>query len=177
MKKSNKIHQFLEDTVFATRWILYPINIGLALALSIYVIQFLREDFHFIMHGFSMNLESIMLVMLGFVDAAMVANLIVMILQGGHQIFISKFNLGPGIDAPQYLDHIDTGILKVKIALSVAGITLVQMLRDFVNIEKMDWVLIQHRLILHAVVLLSALVTAIIWRLTHTPKTPESEEN
>jgi hypothetical protein len=73
------------------------------------------------------------------VDASMVANLIVMIVQGSHQIFIRKFERDKS-ETPQYLDHIDTGILKVKVALSIGSITLVQILKDFVNLEKVDWV-------------------------------------
>lgn len=165
--KPNRIHQALESLIFSSRWILYPINVGLLLALGLYVTQFLKEDWHFLSEGFNYNLESLMLLMLGLVDASMVANLIIMIIQGGHQIFISKFNLANGEDKPQYLDHIDTGILKVKVALSISGITLVQLLRDFVNIEKVEWHLVQQRMIIHGVTLLSALIMALIWRVTH----------
>lgn len=168
-----KKNTWAERIIFSARWILYPINIGLILALCLYVIQFLIDDIHFLAQGFDRSLESLMLLMLGFVDASMVANLIIMIIQGGHQIFISKFNLSPGVDKPQYLDHIDTGILKVKVALSISGITLIQILKDFVGIEKADWTLVTHKMMIHIVTLVSALIMAIIWRVTH----PSQEEN
>jgi uncharacterized membrane protein YqhA len=63
--------------------------------------------------------------------------------------------------------HIDSGILKVKVALSIAGITLVQILKDFVNIEKVDWTLEKHRIVIHITALVSALVMAFVWRVTH----------
>jgi uncharacterized protein (TIGR00645 family) len=155
------------NAMFAMRWMLYPINIGLVVALSLYVVAFLVNDYRFIRHEFTWDMESLMVMLLGFVDASMVANLIVMVVQGGHQIFVHKFDLENREDRPQWIDHIDSGILKVKIALSIAGITLVQILKDFVNIEKVEWIIIQHRIAIHVIALFSALVMALIWRLTH----------
>jgi uncharacterized protein (TIGR00645 family) len=153
--------------MFSVRWILYPINVGLVVVLCLYVFAFLYNDYHFIRHEFTFDMESLMVMLLGFVDASMVANLIVMVVQGGHQIFIHKFNLPNNESRPQWIDHIDSGILKVKIALSIAGITLVQILKDFVNIEHVDWTLVKHRIAIHVVALLSALMMSLIWRVTH----------
>jgi uncharacterized protein (TIGR00645 family) len=155
------------DAVFAVRWLLYPINLALIVALSLYVVAFLVNDYRFIVHGFTWDMESLMVMLLGFVDASMVANLIVMVVQGGHRIFIHRFDIADKQERPQWLDHIDSGILKVKIALSIAGITLVQILKDFVNLEKVNWTLTQHRIIIHVVALFSALMMAAIWRVTH----------
>jgi uncharacterized protein (TIGR00645 family) len=154
------------NAIFAVRWILYPINIALVAVLSLYVVAFLVNDYRFIVHQFTWDMESLMVMLLGFVDASMVANLIVMVVQGGHRIFIHKFDT-EAADRPQWLDHIDSGILKVKIALSIAGITLVQILKDFVNLEKVQWELTRHRIIIHVVALFSALMMAMIWRVTH----------
>lgn len=166
--------KFLNGLIFSSRWLLYPINIGLLGILSLYIGSFLYSDYLFFRSGFHADLESLMVQMLGFVDASMVANLIIMIVQGGHQIFIKKFT-NTKDELPQYLDHIDTGILKVKVALSIAGITLVQILKDFVDIEKVKWELAEHRIIIHCVALLSALVMAIIWRVTHPPEEHDHE--
>jgi uncharacterized protein (TIGR00645 family) len=114
-----------------------------------------------------LNGEEIMVAMVGLVDIAMVANLLIMIIQGNHQIFIRRLEISDPRDRPQWLDHIDSGILKVKVALSVVGITLVQLLKDFVNIEHVEWTTTLHRVELHAVALVSALIVAIIWRITH----------
>lgn len=157
----------LENLIFAVRWILYPINIGLVGALSIYVIAFLYNDYRFIRYELTFDMEKLMVMVLGFVDALMVANLIVMVVQGSHQIFISKFTLDDKNNRPQWIDHIDSGILKVKIALSIAGITIIQILKDFVNIENVDWRLVEHRIVIHVVALFSALMMALIWRVTH----------
>ncbi len=107
-----------------------------------------------------------MVVLLGFADASMVANLIVMIVQGGHEIFIHKFEVDAE-DRPQYLAHMDSGYMKVKVALSICSITLVQLLKDFVNLEHIEWMSVQHRMFIHGIALCSALTMAIIWRVTH----------
>jgi uncharacterized protein (TIGR00645 family) len=97
----------------------------------------------------------------------MVANLLVMITLGGYQIFIRRPSTLKEGQRPQFLDHMDSGILKVKIALSISGITLVQLLKDFVNIESVPWETIVHRMIIHGVSLVSAIAMASIWKLTH----------
>jgi uncharacterized protein (TIGR00645 family) len=153
--------------VFSVRWVLYPINIALVIALTLYVLAFLVNDYRFIRHEFTWDLESLMVMLLGFVDASMVANLIIMVIQGSYQIFIHKFDVVERSERPQWIDHIDSGILKVKVALSIAGITLVQILKDFVNIEKVDWNLEKHRIVIHMTALVSALAMAVVWRLTH----------
>lgn len=158
--------------MFSIRWILFPINVGLVAALCLYVVAFVYNDYHFIRHEFTFNMESIMVMLLGLVDASMVANLVVMVVQGGHQIFIHKFSLAGKDSRPQWLDHIDSGILKVKIALSIAGITLVQILKDFVNLEHVEWTLVKHQIIIHVVALFSALMMSFIWRVTHPSGEP-----
>jgi uncharacterized protein (TIGR00645 family) len=161
----------LGDYVFAARWMLYPINVGLLIALAAYVGAFLANDYLFIAHELTLDLEHLMVLLLGFVDASMVANLIIVIVQGSHQIFIHKFEPRDHEETPQYLDHIDSGILKVKVALSISGITLVQILKDFVNLEHVDWELAVHRMAIHAMCLGSTLAMALIWRITHPSHT------
>jgi uncharacterized protein (TIGR00645 family) len=157
----------LGDFIFCSRWLIYPINIGLVMALALYIVRFLVDDYHFFLNSHHLDLEAIMVTILGLVDAFMVANLLTMIIQGSHQIFVKRFDLPGKDERPQWLDHVDSGILKVKVALSIAGITLVQILKDFVNIEQTPWDMIVHRMYIHAMCLLSALIMAIIWRVTH----------
>jgi uncharacterized protein (TIGR00645 family) len=169
------IAQRLGSAIFLVRWMLYPVNVGLILALTVYILQFLHDDAIFMIDAAQgwwagdqsdQALEKLMVVMLGFVDASMVANLIIMIVQGGHEIFIHRFEVESD-DRPQYLAHLDTGILKVKVALSISSITLVQILKDFVNLENIEWATAVHRMEIHCMALISALFMAVIWRVTH----------
>lgn len=95
-----------DNVIFAARWVLYPINLALITALLLYVVAFLVNDYRFIVHQFTWDTESLMVSLLGFVDASMVANLIVMVVQGGHRIFIHRFETSE--ERPQWLDHIDS---------------------------------------------------------------------
>lgn len=161
--------------IFSSRWVLYPVNVGLIAGLCVYITLFMAHVTHFVIHG-PFDFENAMIELLGFVDAAMVANLIIMIVQGSHQIFIKKFHLPHPEDVPQYLDHIDSGILKVKVSLSISSITLVRLLKDFVDLEKLDWHLVKHRMVIHGVALVSSIVMAAIWRITH-PTQPKEKES
>lgn len=156
-----------ETMIYESRWLIFPINAGLAIALVIYVFKFLFQVAELVHSTPTISTEELMVQILGLVDTAMVANLLVMIIKGSHQIFIRRFTTA-GTNKPQWLDHIDSGILKIKVALSIASITLVQLLRDFVGLEKVSWELVEHRLIIHGVALASALAMAVIWRITHT---------
>jgi uncharacterized protein (TIGR00645 family) len=163
----NKKILFLEKLVFGSRWLLYPMNIGLIVALIVYTVRFLVDDFHLIINGFTGHSEQVMLGVLGLVDILMIGNLLSMIILGSYQVFIKKIDVDTRENRPQWLEHVDSGILKVKVALSISGITLIQILKDFVNLEHLDWTLVVHRAIIHLVCLFSALILAVIWRVMH----------
>jgi len=157
----------LGNALFNSRWLLYPMNLGLALAGIVYMIRFMVDDYHLVMNSLTLDAESVMVPLLGLVDMLMISNLLVMIYQGSHQIFIRKFDLHDAQERPQWLDHVDSGILKLKVASSVAGITLIRLLKDFVNIENTEWPVIMHRAVIHGVCLVSCIVMALVWRITH----------
>lgn len=166
MTEHNTEKQRAEHPIFASRWLLYPINIGLILALVVYVGKFIIDDLHFFVSSFEKDSEQLKVLLLGLVDTAMVANLLIMVAQGSHQIFIRKIYAHDS-QRPQWLDHIDSTLLKLKLSLSIAGITLVQLLKDFVDIEQIDWQVAQHRICVHLVCLVSAVAMAVIWKITH----------
>lgn len=165
--KPSKVIEIAEAIVFDSRWLLYPMTIGLIVALAVYSLKFLVEEYDLIHNSLSMDAEQIMVLVLGLVDMYMVANLLVMITKGSYQIFIRRFQIKDVSTRPQWLDHVDSGILKVKVASSIAGITLIRLLKDFVNIEHTSWEVILHRAYIHGVCLVSVFVMAVIWRLTH----------
>jgi uncharacterized protein (TIGR00645 family) len=167
ISKQHPIARGLGSIVFSSRWLLYPINLGLLSALMVYIGNILNDDWQLLRHPWGNSNEALMVILIGFVDMAMVANLVLMISQGNQQIFISKFVIRDDSDRPQWLDHIDSGILKVKMALSIAGITLIRILKDFVDLDKVEWPVVVHRVYIHVVCLFSALMMALIWRLTH----------
>jgi uncharacterized protein (TIGR00645 family) len=170
--KQTKTERAAEAIVFDSRWILYPLTIGLLIALLVYAVKFVVEAYALVINGLHMEAEQVMVALLGLVDMYMVANLIVMISQGSYQIFVQKFIIIDPMKRPQWLDHVDSSILKVKMATSIAGITLIRVLKDFVNIENVSWDVIVHRMYIHGLCLLSAIALALIWRLLHVPDPP-----
>jgi uncharacterized protein (TIGR00645 family) len=160
--------QIAERVIYDSRWLLFPMAVGLIVALLTYSIKFMWEDYTLITQSFGMEAEQIMVLMLGLVDMFMVANLLVMITQGSYFIFIQPFQHIEAGKKPQWLEHVDSSILKVKIATSIAGITLIRVLKDFVNIEHVQWETVVHRMYIHGICLLSSITLAVIWRLLHT---------
>lgn len=166
MSLLRKVNNVCEKVVFESRWLLFPFILGLIVALAVYELRFLHDAYVFVRVSLYDDIEDVMVQLLGLVDAFMVANLLIMIVKGSYQIFIHKFELEAD-KKPGWLDHIDTGLLKVKTSQSIASITGVALLKDFVNLERLGWVLVEHRLVVHGVCLISALVMAGIWRTTH----------
>lgn len=170
-----KVVHAAERFIFGSRWLLLPVKVGLMIALAIYTGKFFIDLYGLIAVAINSDTEQVRVTLLGLVDTAMVANLLVMTTLGGYQIFIRRPTTLSADDRPQFLDHMDSGIQKVKIALSISGITLVQLLKDFVNIESVEWQLIVHRSMLHGLSLISALTMAIIWRVMHSDHNPHKE--
>lgn len=160
----------LGSAVFWSRWILYPVNMALLIALVLYVGHFLLTVLGFVLGVVTgsqeVDSESLMLMVLGAADSAMVGNLIVGIILGSHQIFIQKFNIEEK-SLPQFLVHMDSTIQKVKLGMSITGITFVQLLKDFVHLDSLEWPLVLHRAEIHGVAACSTLLMAIIWRVMH----------
>jgi uncharacterized protein (TIGR00645 family) len=171
------LDNILGNLIFSSRWILYPMNVGLAVAGILYGTKFMMDLWTLLHHGLGMETEGVMLGVLGLVDMLMVANLVDMIYMGSHQIFIQRFVITDTTARPQWLDHVDSGILKVKMASSVGGIMIIRILKDFVNVEHTDWIFIQRRCYILGVALGTVLIMAVIWRLTHSPiEAPQHKE-
>jgi uncharacterized protein (TIGR00645 family) len=152
--------------IYSGRWLLFPLGVGMLLILFAYVLAFFWTDVNYIYHHFNMDMSSWALFGLSFVDAYMIANLMLMVSQGSFQIFIQRFDTTPD-DRPQYLDHLDSGLLKVKISQSIGGIMFVELLQDFIHVHDVPWNDILHRLAIFGFLIAGALVFAGIWRVTH----------
>ncbi|MDR3616476.1 MAG: YqhA family protein [Candidatus Obscuribacterales bacterium] len=170
MKKLSWFFYHLDAPVFASRWLLYIIHLGLCACLAIYVLKFGQEVFEFIVESPHLEGEQLMVRVLSCIDAAMVANLIVMINIGGYQIFIHRLHIDPSV-RPQWLDHLDSMMMKVKVGVSIASITGVQVLRDFMNLEHTEVKLVIERAALHVICLFSAFMFAKMWKMTHDSPT------
>ena len=151
MNKSirSKIEYTLEYIIFASRWLQAPLYFGLILVQIIYTFKFVEELVHIIGSATVTTELKLLLGILQLVDFTMVANLLVMVIIGGYATFVSKLNLDDHDDKPDWLDHIDPGAIKIKLASSLIGISSIHLLRSFIDfsvddIEKVKWQIIIH---------------------------------
>jgi uncharacterized protein (TIGR00645 family) len=109
----------------------------------------------------------VMLTVLGLIDVVMIANLLIMVIVGGYETFVSRLNLEGHPDQPEWLSHVNAGILKVKLATALIGISSIHLLKTFINADKLETKLILWQVIIHALFVLSAVALALIDRLTY----------
>jgi len=119
--------------IFGSRWLQLPLYVGLIVAQGVYVILFLKELWHLISHSFSFTEQQIMLVVLGLIDVVMISNLLVMVIVGGYETFVSRLNLQGHPDEPEWLSHVNASVLKIKLAMAIIGISSIHLLRTFIE--------------------------------------------
>ncbi len=119
--------------IFGSRWLQLPLYIGLIIAQGVYVVLFLKELWHLITHSFDFSEQQIMLVVLGLIDVVMISNLLVMVIVGGYETFVSRLNLRGHPDEPEWLSHVNASVLKIKLAMAIIGISSIHLLRTFIE--------------------------------------------
>ena len=155
--------------IFASRWLQAPLYLGLIVAQGVYVVQFIRELAHLIeLVGVKNIAETeIMLIVLGLIDVVMISNLLVMVIIGGWETFVSRLELELHPDQPEWLSHVNAGVLKVKLATAIIGISSIHLLKTFINAAAYDEKTLMWQTIIHISFLLSALAVAYTERLAN----------
>ncbi|WP_282297909.1 TIGR00645 family protein [Stenotrophomonas sp. PS02289] len=128
----------LSSLIFASRWLQLPLYLGLILAQCVYVFLFGKELWHLIHRANSMGEQEIMLLVLGLIDVVMISNLLVMVIVGGYETFVSRLRLENHPDQPEWLSHVNASVLKVKLALSIIGISSIHLLKTFIGAGSLD---------------------------------------
>lgn len=150
----------IEKIIFASRWFQAPLYLGLIVAGILYSYKFLAELWHLTSNLNEITEEAMMLGVLTLVDITMVANLLVMVIIGGYATFVSRMDLQGHPDKPDWLDKIDAGALKVKLATALVGISGIHLLKSFINIKEKAYEQVMWQVIIHVVFLLSSLMLA-----------------
>ena len=119
--------------IFGSRWLQLPLYLGLIVAQGVYVVLFLKELWHLLTHATSFSEQQIMLVVLGLIDVVMISNLLVMVIVGGYETFVSRLRLEGHPDQPEWLDHVNASVLKIKLAMAIIGISSIHLLRTFIE--------------------------------------------
>jgi uncharacterized protein (TIGR00645 family) len=174
MKNDFKLLQThpLSALIFASRWLQLPLYLGLIVAQCVYVYQFWTELVVLMQLAFSshhIKETEIMLIVLGLIDVVMIANLLIMVIVGGYETFVSRLNLEDHPDQPEWLSHVNASVLKVKLATAIIGISSIHLLKTFINVDQMTEQAIKWQVIIHVTFLLSAVAIAYTDRLLTPP--------
>src|SRR5688500_2357344 len=168
--------------IFASRWLQLPLYLGLIVAQAIYVWLFWQELYYLLMATFgdsgalehvldSVTVEGgqrptkpnetvLMLVVLGLIDVVMISNLLIMVIVGGYETFVSRMGLESHPDQPEWLSHVNASVLKVKLATAIIGISSIHLLKTFINAAAYDAKTIYAQVGIHITFLLSAIAIA-----------------
>ncbi len=118
--------------IFGSRWLQLPLYLGLIVAQCVYVFLFAKELWHLIHEAPSLGEQEIMLIVLGLIDVVMISNLLVMVIVGGYETFVSRLRLENHPDQPEWLSHVNASVLKVKLAMAIIGISSIHLLKTFI---------------------------------------------
>ncbi|TFW34616.1 TIGR00645 family protein [Massilia horti] len=179
----------LNRLIFASRWLQMPLYLGLILAQCVYVFHFWVElkdligaalgsgaSLQHILDAVTvpntarpdkLNEATIMLVVLGLIDVVMISNLLIMVIVGGYETFVSRMNLDRHPDQPEWLSHVNASVLKTKLAMAIIGISSIHLLKTFINAAAYDAQVLIAQTVIHVVFLLSAMAIAYTDRIMH----------
>ncbi|WP_022887778.1 TIGR00645 family protein [Agromyces italicus] len=177
-------------SIFASRWLQAPLYLGLIVAQVVYVWVFLKELWHlidgvFFAQDHALGEAEIMLLVLGLIDVVMIANLLIMVIIGGYETFVSRINVDGHPDQPEWLSHVNANVLKVKLAMAIVGISSIHLLKTFIEVggmpengttgdgtDKYTSTGVMWQVIIHCVFILSALALALIDRMSYHKVAP-----
>lgn len=159
----------LDTIMYEARWILYPVNVGLLITSIVYLLHILYETGLLVSHAAELILgsdgdEHLMLAVVQLIEKAMTESLLILTLMASHQIYIRRFKKQSG---PQWLEHINTVTMKVKVSLAFVGYSSAKLMEDIITNEVSTEEWIKH-MVTHLVFLVTTLIIAIVWRVMKT---------
>lgn len=129
----------LAQFIFWSRWLQAPLYIGLIIAQGVYVFHFMIELWHLVSEVSTTTETKIMLSVLGLIDVVMIANLLIMVVIGGYETFVSRLNLREHPDQPQWLSHVNAATMKIKLSMALIGISSIHLLKTFIHVGQLKY--------------------------------------
>ncbi|AEG95628.1 MULTISPECIES: TIGR00645 family protein [Klebsiella] len=160
------MERFLENAIYASRWLLAPVYFGLSLGLIALSIKFFQEIFHILPHIFSVSESDLILTLLSLVDMTLVGGLLVMVMFSGYENFVSTLDINEGKEKLNWLGKMDATSLKNKVAASIVAISSIHLLRVFMDAKNVPDNKLMWYVIIHLTFVLSAFVMGYLDRLT-----------
>ncbi len=161
-----KIEHTLERLMYASRWLLAPIYIGMSLALVALFIKFFQELYHFMPLILKLDESQLVLKLLSLIDLTLVGSLIVMVMFSGYENFVSRLDIGEAAEKLEWLGTHDYGSLKMKVAASIVAISSIHLLKIFMNVETIANDKIQWYVLVHLTFVVSALMMGYLDKLS-----------
>jgi len=139
---TNKIRAISLNTmsllIFSSRWLQAPLYLGLIIAQGVYVFHFMIELTHLVSGAADIGEAEIMLIVLGLIDVVMIANLLIMVIIGGYETFVSRLNLREHPDQPEWLSHVNAATMKIKLSMALIGISSIHLLKTFIEVTNVE---------------------------------------
>ncbi|WP_298187022.1 TIGR00645 family protein [uncultured Pseudomonas sp.] len=160
------MERFIENAMYASRWLLAPIYFGLSLGLLALALKFFQEVFHLLPSVFSMAEADLILVILSLIDMALVGGLLVMVMISGYENFVSQLDITEGTEKLGWLGKMDSSSLKMKVAASIVAISSIHLLKVFMNAQNIETEYLMWYVIIHMAFVLSAFAMGYLDKLT-----------
>jgi uncharacterized protein (TIGR00645 family) len=167
----NSYRESITRVIFWSRWLQAPLYFGLIIILGVYVYRFALELYHLMMNVQGFDNNKIMLGVLDLIDVVMIANLLIMVIIGGYETFVSRLNLHGHPDQPEWLDEVNAGTMKIKLSLALIGISSIHLLRTFIDPSQQSNYSVMWQVLIHLTLIVSALSIALTNRLMIAAKT------
>ena len=164
------IERSIERAMYASRWLLAPIYLGLSLALFAISIKFFQEILHVLPNVLEMHETDLVLTILALVDMVLVSGLVIMIMLSGYENFVSKIEVEEGTEKLGWLGKLDPGSMKAKVAASIVAISSIHLLRAFMNAQQIENDKLVMYVVIHMTFVFSALLMGYLDKVTHTYK-------
>ncbi|PQJ97532.1 TIGR00645 family protein [Chromatium okenii] len=168
------LEQIIERLLYASRWLLAPIYLGLSLTLIALAFRFFQEIYHLFSHILEISESDMVLVVLALIDLSLVASLVVMVMFSGYENFVSRIDVREGDDQLDWLGKLDSGTLKLKVAASIVAISSIHLLQEFVNIPQVPNDKLMWYVIIHLTFVVSALLMGFLDRIAFASHRPPS---
>ena len=164
MSEPNSRLNPLPALIFSSRWLQLPLYLGLIVAQGVYVFLFLKELTHLVSDAATLSEQEIMLLVLGLIDVVMISNLLVMVIVGGYETFVSRLRLEGHPDQPEWLSHVNASVLKVKLAMAIIGISSIHLLKTFIEAGQLGLPLCTPALAAANAMCTKATATGVMWQ-------------
>ncbi|MGB2832041.1 MAG: TIGR00645 family protein [Methylotenera sp.] len=160
-----KQSSIMTNILFGSRWLQLPLYLGLIVAQAVYVYFFALELVHLVATATKIGEAQVMLIVLGLIDVVMISNLLIMVIVGGYETFVSRLNLEGHPDEPDWLSHVNANLLKVKLATAIIGISSIHLLKTFIDAQNLSDKVLVAQTVIHMTFVFSAIAIAYIDKL------------